>query len=287
LSRAGFTGEQRARASELIRFIFSLPELSGEPPLLLERSMEKFFSGIGTEYSQLFSYNGWFDDMDPDSIDRLLLLMLRSVTNEKVLAVIREFVEGADFTLFDEFTGGSVPNDFRREKIYSLAESLLGTKTARPGMNSVYCVIRYGMAERYLGEVFRKLPGAYGSMVSAGSRKLTLDESAVFFKTALILANCRNMPDGPVYPQSFPDIAALCGRGQVRDSGEGGSSPSAWDFINILDLRFRNSGYYEAPSDGCMTADASWFDTVRRPGLVSLDHHLAGVLCEIAMENNW
>lgn len=287
MSRAGFTGEQRGRASELIRFIFSLPEFSNEPPLFSEHSIEKFISGMGTEYAALFSYNGWFEDMDPASIDRLLLLMLHSVTNENVLSVVRGFIEEADFTLFDEFSGGSVPDEFRREKIYGLAENLLGQRSTRLRLNSAYTVIRFGIAERYLGEILRRYPDVYESMASVFSRILTIDESVLFFKTALILVNCRHMPGGSGTVQSFPDILTGCPRS--IDAGDRGkqSQPLAGDLIELLDLRFLNAGYYNVPPAGCLSSDASWFDALRKTGAVRINRQLVNIFYEIALENNW
>ncbi|HPS59050.1 MAG TPA: hypothetical protein PK514_13170 [Spirochaetota bacterium] len=287
MSRTGFTGEQRGRASELIRFIFSLPEFCSEPPLFSEHSIEKFISGLGAGYADLFRYNGWFEDMEPASIDRLLLGMLHSVTNEKVLPVIRGFIEEADFTLFDEFSGGSVPDEFRREKLYGFAETLLKLRTTRLRLNSAYTVIRYGIAERYLGEIMRKFPLVYESVASVNSRKLSPDESSLFFKTALILVNCRYLPDGQGYPASFPDIATECPRSINPDDYPEQNPPLAGDFIDILDMRFRNAGYYELPVKGCMSADASWFDTVRKPGIAGVNRQLAGIFYEIALERNW
>ena len=287
MSRAEFSGEQRGRASELIRYIFSLPEFCSEPPLFSEYSIEKFISGLGAGYASLFSYNGWFDGMEPESIDRLLLLMLHSVTNENVLAVIRGFIEKSSFKLFDEFSGGSVPDEFRREKLYGLAEVLLKQRTTRLRLNSAYTVIRYGIAERYLGEIMQKYPQVYESLASVNSRKLTLDESVLFFNTALILANCRFMPDGYGTPASFPDILTECPRSMDTGEGKVQNPPLAGDFIEILDLRFRNTGYYEIPARGCVSADASWFDITRKPGIAKINRQLAGILYETALERNW
>lgn len=287
MSHAGFTGEQRGRASELIRFIFSLPGFSNEPPLFSEHSIEKFISGMGTGYAALFSYNGWFEDMDPASIDRLLLLMLRSVTNENILSVVRGFIEGADFTLFDEFSGGSVTDEFRREKIYGLAENLLEHRSTRLKLNSAYTVIRYGIAERYLGEIKRRYPDVYDSMASVYNRILTIDESVLFFKTALILVNSRHMPGGGGTVQSFPDIPDACPRSTAAGDSAEQNPPLAGDLIELLDLRFLNAGYYEVPPAGCLSADASWFDTVRKTGTVRINRQLANIFYEIALENNW
>lgn len=287
MSRETYTGEQRGRASDLIRFIFSLPEFCCEPPLYSEHSIEKFITGIGTGYAELFSYNGWFEDMEPSSIDRLLLLMLHSVTNEKILSVIRGFIEEGDFALFDRFSGGPVPDEFRREKLYSFTETLLSRKTSRLRLNSAYTVIRYGIAERYLGVLFHRYPEVYESVCTVNSMKLDPDESALFFKTALILVNCRYMPGGQAVPSSFPDILnGFPGSANV-EGDNAGNPPLPGDFIDILEVRYRNSGYYENPGRRCMPADASWFDAARKPGIVSLNRQLTGILYEIALENNW
>ncbi len=287
MSRPAFTAEQRGRASELVRFIFSLPGLRGESPILAEYSIEKFLSGMGTRYAELFSYNGWFEDMDPGSIDRLLLNILHGITDEMVLTVIRVFIEEADFTLFDEFSGGSVANEFRREKIYMFAEALLAQRVTRTRLNSAYTVIRHGMAERYLGEIQRRHQQVYESIAMVNSRTMELPESVLFFKTALILLNGRYMPGGQGCPPSFPDVLDLCP--VSRDSGNRpqGELPLPGDFMEILDLRFRNTGYYKEAPGGCISADASWFDVARRTGVAGLNSHLAGILYEIALENNW
>ncbi len=281
MSAAAFTAEQRVRASELVRFIFSLPGFTAEPPLLTEHSIAEFFRGLGAKYAGLFSYNGWFEGLDPKSTDRLLLSMLRSVVDENVLAVFREFIESAGLSLFDAFSAGPATDLFRREKLYSLVEAMLADDTARRCLNSAYCVIRYNMAERYLGEMQRIHPGLYRSVAAAGSREMDPGEAAVFFKTSMILLNSRYMAGGPVTLPSFPDTAALCPR------GDAGKLPCAADFIDILELRFRNAGYYEQPDRGCVSADASWFDTARRPGMVLQERRLAEIFYKSALERNW
>jgi hypothetical protein len=281
LSAAAFTAEQRVRASELVRFIFSLPGFTAEPPLLTEHSIAEFFRGLGAKYAGLFSYNGWFEGLDPKSTDRLLLSMLRSVVDENVLAVFRGFIESADFSLFDEFSVGPATDMFRREKLYSLVETMLADDAARRGLNSAYCVIRYNTAERYLGEMHRIHPGLYSSVATVDFREMDPDKAAVFFKTAMILLNSRHMAGGPVTLPSFPDTAALCPRG---DSGE---LPRGADFIDILELRFRNAGYYEQPGRVCVSADVSWFDMARRPGILLRERRLAEIFYKTALERNW
>lgn len=281
MSAAAFTAEQRVRASELVRFIFSLPGFTAEPPLLTEHSIAEFFRGLGAKYAGLFSYNGWFEGLDPKSTDRLLLSMLRSVVDENVLAVFRGFIESADFSLFDEFSVGPATDMFRREKLYSLVETMLADDAARRGLNSAYCVIRYNTAERYLGEMHRIHPGLYSSVATVDFREMDPDKAAVFFKTAMILLNSRHMAGGPVTLPSFPDTAALCPRG---DSGE---LPRGADFIDILELRFRNAGYYEQPGRVCVSADVSWFDMARRPGILLRERRLAEIFYKTALERNW
>ena len=305
MAPAVYTGEQRTAASEIIDFIYSLPVFSGLPVLLAEYSIEKYLISGMRVPPQLIEFHSRLSGMDPSSVNRLLLVMLRSKTSEKVLSVFRSFIEGADFSFFDLFSSkGSVSNDFRREKLYALVEALLSREGARRGMNSAYTVFRYGIVERYINAIWRGHRDVYESLASVDSRVLEPPEAEVFFKTALILVNSRRVTGGGsgknegqsfdnqediIFQPSaaFPGVLTECPRSTPSEDGRFRALPMAGDFVDILDLRFRNTGYYGFTVKGCMSADVSWFDTARKNRIVKMNPQLAGIFYETALENNW
>lgn len=309
------------RIGEFVEHLLSSPAVKAEPVIVAGRLVLNFLLKNRARLAGVFKNPQFFPGLEWGDIIDLVSRDINDRILSSSLPVINKFIENTDLSFFDrESDSGIVADSHRREMLHELVIMLFRDDDCRFSMNSAVNILKFGAADRYIGESFKRRDFLYNELVK--SRKDPgADEYAAFIKTMLLVRNAAymkldvGMDDGEAVvslpdvkrddkslrsylsgatrclSRMLPGIPAATIELSLRSNIPAactGDEEAAARFLYILCSRYQHHRQLERIDRGAESQDKSWFTAaVKNSRYSGYDAGMVEALRLIAGENNW
>jgi len=125
---------------------------------------------------------------DDEKLRQIFDQELVSLVSSAVMPPINRFIDDCDFNFCDAVSdSGSISVDFIRERIYFIFKETLDSGTGEIILNSSFNILRYGIIDKYLDEIFAMEGGLYRKLRMEIPQSFSLKDFKNFIKTIIVV----------------------------------------------------------------------------------------------------
>jgi len=177
-------------AAEIKRYAESLFYRYGgvADPLMAGLYTRRFISAGGGTLCKLIPGYSFSGRDEEEEVRRIFERELARLVSSAVMPRIVRFIDDCDFDFFDAVSdSGSISVEFIRESIYFIFKETLDSGTGEIVLNSSFNIIRYGVIDKYLNEVFSLEGALYRKLREEMPPSFSLKDSTNYIKTIIVI----------------------------------------------------------------------------------------------------
>ncbi|MDA3950461.1 MAG: hypothetical protein PF508_14760 [Spirochaeta sp.] len=302
------------KAQAFVTRLLQNPALHGFSMLQQEEQIIQFLHANAAQLAPTLSSNQFFPGKNWSQIFSLLIDNLYEVINAKLLPEVRQLAtEKIDYTFIQLIQQHHAESGQVGQQVYALVEKLLAKPEVRRAYTGAYTILKSGIVDRYLDEIFLRKTYIHFEMTKVQRLRMGRDEIKNFVDLNLLLkpevfyvsSGARSQQDratGMVQNQFAEKVAEALKR-ELKLLPEPVLKSIVHASVSFNDNRFieatarltaifaaRGQAYHPnvKVDRGADSPDKSWLSTARRNyKFYGFDVKMLDELYKIAAENIW
>lgn len=314
--------QQNEKMLQFIAHLFNNNNIKNEPILIGEQLIVNFISKNLAVLKQTLTSDQFFPNLSIEQTLQLLLATLRDKVINQVKPELYKMIETIDFNVLNSLSDSeTIAKDFIKEKFKQYLDLILTHKDARYNFNAVYNILKYGVLDKYVQNIFDRREFIFNEFTKVEKTNLKAEEFADYLKILLLIKNTAfvktpfpvgsetknlNYIDIQKVPKLLGKffetieqnvIKSLGGINQkaVKMSLKANCKQELTEleeasarFLYIITSRYQEYKHFEKIDRGAETPDKSWFNIAKKNfEYQGFDKKMIDELYKIAGDNNW
>ncbi|MBU1078292.1 MAG: hypothetical protein KKH98_13425 [Spirochaetes bacterium] len=314
--------QSKDKMMQFIAHLMSNDNVRNEPILNAEQLIINFISKNLPVLKQTLTSPQFFPDLSIEDTLQLLLSALRDKVLDETKPEMYKYIENINFNALNSIEGSeTIAQEFLKEKFIQFLDVILTHKEVRHHSNCILNILKYGIIEKYIKEIFARREFMYNELVKVQKNSIEEVEYVNYLKTLMLIKNAAyikvpfsgaaetkslNITDIQKVPKlydkffsliednvikSIPglnkNIIRMAMKANCRQENTELEDASA-RFLYIMSSRFQEYKHFDKIDRGAETPDKSWFNIAKKNAeFQGYDKRMIDELYKISADNSW
>ncbi len=185
------TDTDKQKIMEFVNHLLSIPNISGEPPLIREGMIISFITQNIQQIKETLTSPRLFPDAPPEQTLKSILLVLRQLVLKDIVPRVESWLQNRiDYRIVQKlFPSREKDENIYRSGLSEYIKKMLMNSESRYNFNAVYNLFEYDILDRYVRQIFERRGSIYNEIKRVERIALEFEEYVEYTKIILLIKN--------------------------------------------------------------------------------------------------